>query len=79
MKHKGDMRAIDELGRVVIPMTFRKILDIKAGDMLEMNLSDNGEIIIVKSKPSCVFCGGEEDVEPFMNKGVCATCRKKLS
>ncbi len=79
MKNKGDMRAIDDLGRVVIPMTFRKLLDIKAGDVLEMNMTDNGEIVIVKSKPSCVFCSSEDNLTTYLNKSVCDSCKKKIS
>jgi len=79
MKAKGDIRAIDELGRVVIPMTFRKMLGIKPGDALDMSLNENGEIIITKSAPSCVFCTSNENLQEFENKHVCAECIKKLS
>ena len=79
MKSKGDIRAIDDLGRVVIPMTFRKLLDIKAGDMLEINMTENSEIVIVKNKPSCVFCASEENLVTYLNKSVCEDCKKKLS
>ncbi len=78
MKNKGDIRAIDELGRVVIPMTFRKLLDIKSGDMLEMNLTENSEIVITKAVPSCIFCSGKENLTAYMNKCVCESCKEKL-
>ncbi len=79
MKTKGDIRAIDELGRVVIPMTFRKMLGIKSGDALDMSLNENGEIIITKATPSCVFCASSEKLREFENKYVCTDCIKKLS
>ena len=79
MKTKGDIRAIDDLGRVVIPMTFRKMLGIKAGDALDMNMNENGEIIITKATPSCVFCSSSENLREFENKYICAECIKKLS
>ena len=79
MKGKSDIRAIDELGRVVIPKTFRKLLDIKSGDMLEMNMTEQGEIVITKATPSCVFCGEAENLVQYENKYICASCIKKLS
>lgn len=79
MKEKADIRAIDELGRVVIPKTFRKILDIKAGDMLDMSLNEQGEIVITKVTPSCVFCGKSENLVEHEKKYICKDCIKKLS
>ena len=79
MKTKGDIRAIDDLGRVVIPMTFRKMLGINPGDMLDMSLNENGEIIITKTCVSCVFCASSENLQKFESKHVCAECIKKLS
>ena len=79
MKNKGDVRAIDDLGRVVIPKTFRKLLDINQGDMLDMNMTENGEIVITKAIPSCVFCFEKENLTQFENKYICNKCKKKLS
>jgi transcriptional pleiotropic regulator of transition state genes len=79
MKAKGDIRAIDELGRVVIPKTFRKLLGIESGDMLEMNLNDNDEIVITKATPSCVFCSEKDNLTEYKNKYICNECIKKLS
>ena len=65
MKAKADIRAIDDLGRVVIPMTFRRILGIKSGDPLDLRLNENGEIVITKAIPSCAFCEGKENLHEF--------------
>ena len=79
MREKGDLRAIDGLGRIVLPMTFRKMLDIKTGDLLELNLSSNNEIVIVKASPACVFCGGKEELTEYREKYICAKCKKGLN
>ena len=78
MKMKGDIRAIDELGRVVIPMNLRKILGIKSGDTLDFKLNENGEIVITKNIPICVFCASSEKLQEFENKYVCIDCIRKL-
>ena len=42
-------RRIDELGRIVIPVEIRKILNIKYGDNLEFLLNDNKIILRKRS------------------------------
>jgi transcriptional pleiotropic regulator of transition state genes len=79
MKEKGDLRAIDGLGRIVVPMTFRKMLGIQTGDLLELNLSSNNEIVITKVSDSCVFCGGREELTEYREKYVCAKCKSELN
>lgn len=45
----GMVRRIDDLGRVVIPKEFRRILNIKAGDSLELIMDiAHGTLIIKK-------------------------------
>ncbi|MGN0974321.1 MAG: AbrB/MazE/SpoVT family DNA-binding domain-containing protein [Bacilli bacterium] len=38
---KGVVRSIDNLGRIVIPKEYRKILDITSKDKLEVNINDD--------------------------------------
>lgn len=71
------VRKIDELGRVVLPIELRKILDIKERDSLEISLGDSG-IFIKKEKPSCVFCNASTNLKSFNNKNICLSCIKKL-
>lgn len=78
MRTKGNVRAIDELGRIVLPIEFRTALDIKAGDLLRMDLVDE-KITIEKNIPSCVFCGEEKALTKFEGKTVCINCIRKIS
>ena len=71
------IRKIDELGRVVIPMEIRKILDIKEKDSLGISLVDNS-IFIKKEKPYCIFCNSISDLKNFNNKHICTNCIQKL-
>lgn len=45
MKSLGIVRSMDELGRVVVPMEFRREQGWKKGDSLEM-FSDGDELVI---------------------------------
>ncbi len=48
MRTTGITRRIDELGRVVIPKEIRKNMHIKTGEMLEIFLNNQDEIILKK-------------------------------
>ena len=62
MKSTGIIRRVDELGRVVLPIEIRRILDIEERDPLEIFL-DEDRIVLRKLQPTCIFCGAEEDLQ----------------
>lgn len=58
MKSTGIVRKVDELGRVVVPIELRKVLDIKEKDPVEILVNED-QIILQKYKPynECVVTG----------------------
>ena len=74
MKATGVVRKIDNLGRVVAPKEIRNILNIKPFDPVEFYVGDDGEIIIKKYEPGCVFCGDIENTYTFKGKTLCEGC-----
>lgn len=77
MEKLNFIRKIDELGRIVIPIELRKILDIQEKDSLGISLTENG-IFIKKEKPTCVFCNSDTELQSFYGKNICKTCIKNL-
>ena len=77
MKKGYSIRKIDNLGRIVIPMDFRKALEISDWDELRIALEDN-VITIRKAADSCTFCGSEENLLCFEGKFLCSDCLGKL-
>lgn len=76
-KHKMTqyIRKIDSLGRIVIPVDYRK----KAGlyDFDEAKITEeNGRIIIERAAPVCKICGGSEELDGEF--GLCAECVRKI-
>lgn len=71
------VRKIDELGRIVIPIELRKILNIQEKDSLGLSLTEDG-IFINKEKPSCIFCNSNFELQSFYGKNVCNKCIKNL-
>ena len=77
MKSTGITRQLDSLGRFVLPIEIRRVLDIKEKDALEI-FTDNGRVILQKYQPACIFCGEASDTVLFDDKRICRSCLKKL-
>lgn len=60
VKFTGIVRKVDELGRVVIPIELRRVLDIEIKDSLEV-YTDEGSIILKKYSPD-MTCSVTGDV-----------------
>ena len=78
MKSTGIVRKVDELGRVVLPISIRQTLDIGEKDSLEI-FTDENRIILQKYQPSCIFCGNADNVVYLKGKLVCQSCIRELS
>ncbi|MGI5976826.1 MAG: AbrB/MazE/SpoVT family DNA-binding domain-containing protein [Candidatus Limivicinus sp.] len=77
MKSTGIVRKVDELGRIVLPIEMRRILDIAEKDALEIYV-EGDSIILRKYQASCVFCDSVKDVVSYNGRNVCPECIKKL-
>lgn len=77
MKATGMIRSLDQLGRIVIPIELRRVLDIEIGDGLEF-YSDEKEIILKKYEPACIFCDNARDIKVYKGKNVCNECYTQL-
>ena len=73
---KGIEREIDRLGRVVIPIEFRKKLGIAFNSKVLISLS-NGEIIITAQKSHCALRGKEIDAN-YHELQLCDKCINKI-
>ena len=72
----GIEREIDRLGRVVIPIEFRKKLGIEFNSKVLISLS-NGEITITAQKNHCALCGKEINVD-YNELKLCGKCIDKI-
>ena len=77
MKATGVIRPIDDLGRIVLPIELRKVMNINSKDMLEIFV-DGSQIILKKYHKSCVFCGENEDLTNFKDQYICKKCQMEL-
>ena len=77
MKETGVSRALDSLGRIVIPVELRRQFDIKENEKIEFFI-EGDRIIMKKVINSCVFCNGKEELIPFNDKYICTECLSAL-
>ena len=78
MKTSGIIRRIDDLGRVVIPVEMRRVLDMGEREALSISLENNA-IVLRRAHAGCVFCGSGKDVMDFRGKLVCPRCARQLA
>ena len=78
MKATGVVRAIDSLGRIVLPIEIRKTLDINEKDELEIFVEED-RIIFKKYQPACLFCGNADNIIHYKGKLICKECLDDLS
>lgn len=77
MKSTGVVRKVDELGRIVLPISIRQIMDINEKDSLEI-FTDENKIILQKYQPSCIFCNNADNIVYFNGKRICENCLSKI-
>lgn len=78
MKSTGIIRKVDDLGRIVLPIELRRMLDIAERDELEIYM-EKDRIILCKHETACVFCGNGRDLVGYSSKNVCRDCIEKLA
>ncbi len=77
VKATGIVRKLDDLGRIVLPIELRRLLDLEVGSSIEI-YTDNDSIVLKKYQPSCIFCGGEGDLKQYNNRSLCKGCREEI-
>lgn len=78
MSSAGISRTIDRLGRVVVPVEFRRALAIGDHDLVEISL-EGDRIVLTRVDRTCVFCGATTDLREHRNRQVCAPCIRSLA
>lgn len=78
MKSTGIIRKVDDLGRIVLPIELRRMLDIAERDELEIFV-ENDRIVLQKYETACIFCGSARSLVGYNEKNVCRDCVRKLT
>lgn len=76
----GFIRQVDSLGRVVLPVEWRRCHDIRAGVSMELVPARDGALLLQRYTPggACIFCGDLEQVLHFAGRSVCRRCAAEV-
>lgn len=78
MRNTGMSRAIDPLGRIVLPKEIRDSLNLTTGVRLDIGVS-NDKIILSRNEAFCACCGGTHDHMLYhAGVAVCPECTRKF-
>ncbi|GMA49295.1 AbrB family transcriptional regulator [Alicyclobacillus contaminans] len=77
MKPTGHVRPLDHIGRVVIPIEWRRMFGIMSRDPIEI-YAEGEYIVMQKYNQVCVLCGFPGDLVKFRGKLVCRACREEV-
>ena len=69
---------MDHLGRIVVPVEYRRALGIGEGDEIEITM-DGDRVVLARVAPACVFCGAGNDLRSFRSRWLCDECQRNLS
>lgn len=73
------IKEIDEIGRIVLPIEMRKMLNLHTNDRIEIGCDqEKGKIFMRKWQPNCIFCGGGEALIFCKNRFLCRQCLAEL-
>jgi len=79
MKATGYVRKLDALGRIVLPKSLRKQLNINEGDSIEMFIDNEGNVVLDKYVPRCTFCDNtSEDMVEYKGRHICRNCLTEM-
>ncbi len=71
-------KRVSKSGGISIPVGLRRELAIQPGDALDVETDAQGNVILKRHLPRCVFCGCTENVNIFMGKGICRNCAGQI-
>lgn len=71
-------KRVNRSGGISIPVGLRRELAIRPGDALDVETDAQGNVILKRHLPRCVFCGSTEEVTLWMGKGICRTCAEQI-
>ena len=77
MNSTGIVRNVDDLGRLVLPIEMRKMMNVDPKDPIEIYVEEDS-IILKKYESGCHFCGNVKGNEYYKEKLVCKTCVEGL-
>ena len=79
MKSTGFVKIIDKMGRIVLPMEIRKVLNLtQEGSAVEIYTQDD-MVVLRKYQPGCIFCHNVDNLVDYHGAKICEDCINEMS
>ena len=78
MKSYEHICTLDSLGRILIPVSVRRKMELSKEEKMELYV-DNNSIILRKPIPTCTLCGNKTELIEHNGKCICKSCLKELN
>ena len=80
MANYNNVRLIDALGRVALPVEVRDAMDWTEKTPVEIWANaDEQKLVIKRHSFTCAFCGETEHLKVFGKKHICAICQSAIA
>ena len=73
MTATGIERKLDELGRVVLPKSLRRTMQLETGTPMRIYVEGN-RVILEKGALECALCGTTQDIVEIGSRVICTGC-----
>lgn len=72
-------RKISKSGGITIPSNMRMQLGIQGKEKIDLQVQNNGDILIKRIQGTCIFCDSIEGVQAYKGKFICKECKESLT
>ena len=72
-------KKVSRAGSVTIPAHMRRDLAIEAGEVVDISYTNQGDIVLSRSKGHCLFCKSDQKLVLHTGRFVCKVCIEKLT
>lgn len=76
----GMIRAIDGMGRIVIPVELRRSMEMGPSTLIEFFTDTDTRHMMMRryQLQECVFCQSEVQLSPYQERWICGSCALEL-
>ena len=73
-----NQKKISRAGSVTIPAHMRRELGLAAGEVRDVSYTNKGDIILKRSRGSCLFCRSDRELVMHDGRFVCKACIDRM-
>jgi transcriptional pleiotropic regulator of transition state genes len=72
-------KKINKSGSITIPASLRRSLGIETGERMNIEVQNDGRLILKRIAGQCIFCKSDENLKVYQGKFICSNCGEKIA